>query len=268
FTARFFSLAFGVLLIALTYRIGKEIGGARVGLLAALFLSLVRFQGWWSQDIKNYTLSTFFAWAGIWFVWKWFFSQSNNQTRYRIGYVIATTLALYSHYLAALIFLAANLFVVIMIITRGQARRLAPTWFAAQIAVFLLFAPWLYLYLQNGATWTAAPAFDFGLFLRLAATVLSLGVTTFIENYTWLVLGLLVVAALSIGWLIVSRWSLVISQPPPRHLVTLSPCHPVTPVRPPSSIVRRPSLAWGTLLSLLILLIPPALIYFLSLTPA
>ncbi|HZQ05748.1 MAG TPA: glycosyltransferase family 39 protein, partial [Anaerolineae bacterium] len=272
FSARFFSLVFGVLLVALVYRIGKEIGGARVGLLAALFLSLARFPVWWSQDIKNYTLSTFFAWAGVWFVWKWLFSKSNN--RYLIGYVLGTTLALYSHYLAALVFLADNVFVAIVWITQWRAsrasgdavrrKRLALQWIAAQIAVLVLFAPWLYLYLRNGATWTAAPAFDFGLFVRLAATVLSLGVTTYIENYIWAVLGLFVVAGLSVGWIVESRELRVES-----HLVTPSPCHRVVPIRRPSSVVRpRSSLAFGALLSLLILLIPPALIYFLSLTPA
>src|SRR5581483_11068342 len=75
FTARFFSLVCGVLLIAIIYRIGKDIGGARLGLIAALFSALARFQVWWSQDIKNYTLSALFAWASVWFVWKWLFNS-------------------------------------------------------------------------------------------------------------------------------------------------------------------------------------------------
>lgn len=269
FTGRFFSLLFGVLLVALLYRIGKEIGGRRLGLVAALFLALARFNIWWSQDIKNYTLSAFFAWASVWFVWKIIFLESNLLRRFDskkiiwVGYIFSTTLALYSHYLAALIVLANNVFVASVVLAKWRRGEnfvsLAVRWCVAQAAVVVLFAPWLYVYLQNGATWSAAPTFDFGLFLQLAATVLTLGVTTYIENYTGIVLGMVAVAALSVGWLVQRKPTGGI-QPP--HDVPL-------PVERDSAFVTlRARLAWGTLYMLLIALIPPALIYILSLTPA
>ncbi len=265
FTGRFFSVAFGVLLVALVYRIGKEMGGARLGLLAALFLSLARFNVWWSQDIKNYTLSAFFAWVSVLFVWRWLFDNSQmadgrwQMTKrdwlFAIGYTLSAFLALFSHYLAALIVLANNIFVGIVLLKkwrRGEnVRPLLIRWTLAQIAVVILFAPWLYMYLQNGATWSAAPKFDFGLFLQLAATVLTLGVTTFIENYTLVVLGLLFIAALSLGWVIKPQ---------------TTDDRPQTATRRPSSVIRHRSSAVVYLL--LIALLPPALIYILSLTPA
>ena len=58
---RFLSVAFGVLTIALIYRIGKHIGGEWIGILAALFLATARFHIWWSQDIKNFLGHAFFA---------------------------------------------------------------------------------------------------------------------------------------------------------------------------------------------------------------
>lgn len=265
FTGRFFSVAFGVLLVALVYRIGKEMGGARLGLLAALFLSLARFNVWWSQDIKNYTLSAFFAWVSVLFVWRWLFDNSQmadgrwQMTKrdwlFAIGYTLSAFLALFSHYLAALIVLANNVFVGIVLLKkwrRGEnVRPLLIRWTLAQIAVVILFAPWLYMYLQNGATWSAAPKFDFGLFLQLAATVLTLGVTTFIENYTLVVLGLLFIAALSLGWVIRPQ---------------TADDRPQTATRRPSSVIRHRSSAVVYLV--LIALLPPALIYILSLTPA
>lgn len=252
FTGRFFSLVFGVLLVALVYRLGKEMSGARLGLLAALFLALARFNVWWSQDIKNYTLSSFFAWASVYFVWKLFFGARRNtggrEALLWLGYILASFLALFSHYLAAVIILANNVFVLTILLMRWRRGQpflsLLLRWSLAQVAVLGLFAPWLYVYLQNGATWSAAPAFDFGLFLRLAATVLTLGVTTDIENYTWLVPGMLLVAALSVGWLV--------RRPTADNSLAASP----------------PSRAWATFYLLLIALLPPALIYVLSLTPA
>ncbi|GIL15355.1 MAG: hypothetical protein BroJett039_05280 [Chloroflexota bacterium] len=260
FTGRFFSVIFGALLVAVVYRLGKEIGGARLGLLAALFLSLARFQIWWAQDIKNYTLSAFFAWASVLFVWKLFFDgrQTTDDRRkilFWIGYALATFLALFSHYLAALIVLANNVFAGIVLISRWRrGEKIFPLllkWSLAQVAVVILFLPWLGLYLQNGATWSAAPTFDFGLFLRLAATVLALGVTTYIENYTWIVAGILLIAGLSLGWVI-------------RRQTTDD--RPQTATRRPSSVVHHRSSAVVYLF--LIALIPPALIYILALTPA
>lgn len=244
-TGRFFSVLFGVLAVAVLYRLGKAIGGARLGLLAAGLLALARFQVWWSQDIKNYTLSAFFAWASVWFVWQWLFGKGRGRGAW-VGYVACAALALYSHYLGALVVLASNLFVVIVLLARWRRgeRSLGPwvRWALAQAAVFALFAPWGYVYLQNGATWTAAPAFDFLLFLRLAATVLALGVTTFIENYTWVVLALVGVAALAVGW--------------------------VAQGRGVGAQGGREAAAWGAVYAWVILLVPPVLIYALSLTPA
>lgn len=245
FAARFVSVFFGLLTVALLYRIGRKIGGNNLGLLAALLLTLARFHVWWSQDIKNYTLSGFFALASVWFVllfvvdrtfrrttnpdhegtplhaprtpfWGPVRAWSRGETGSRgfavlTGYVLSITLALYSHYLAALIFLADNLFVLVLLLREwlkergeGQPRVVAPTlqWIIAQGAVLALYAPWLALYWQNAATWSAAPAFDFGLFLRLAATVFALGVTTYIDNYFWVVLGFTLLAALSAAWVV------------------------------------------------------------------
>lgn len=248
---RFFSLFFGVLTIALLYRVGKKIGGAWLGLVAALILALARFHIWWSQDIKNYTLSGFFALASVWFVLEML--DRGRQTADHpagggqwsvVGYVASITLALYSHYLAAMIFLADNIFVAIFLLREWRAgrnpRALFVQWCVAQIAVLALFAPWLFIYLQNGATWAAAPAFDFGLFLRLVATVLPLGITTFIENYTLIALGFGLLAALGAAWIFVR----------------------------PSLRVPRPPIAAGALFALIIVLVPPVLIYLLSLTPA
>ncbi len=91
---------------------------------------------------------------------------------------------MWTHYLAALVLLALNLYWLFVIL--NQRRWLIGSlvnWFIANLLAAALFAPWLYLYLQNAAAWTAAPTFDFALFLKLVATVLPLGVTTNIDNY-------------------------------------------------------------------------------------
>jgi hypothetical protein len=98
----------------------------------------------------------------------------------------------------------------------------------------ILFAPWLVLYLQNAQAWSAAPAFDFGLFLKLIATALPLGVTTNIDDYAGLTVGFTTLAALGIATVIASDQG------------------------------ERGN---PMVLYVLILLFPPILIYALSLTP-
>lgn len=145
FAGRFVSVFFGLLTVALLYRIGRKIGGNALGLVAALLLTLARFHVWWSQDIKNYTLSGFFALASVWFVLALVSKDATKAQSHKgfrvpffaswrlrgksiwlwLGYVLSITVALYSHYLAALIFLADNLFVLMVLLREWREGRAA-----------------------------------------------------------------------------------------------------------------------------------------------
>lgn len=266
FAGRFVSVAFGVLTIALIYRIGKRVGGAWIGALAALFLATARFHIWWSQDIKNYTPSIFFAFAAVWFAiqvssFKFQVQSSeerpsqfairNSQFAIRnslLGYALCAALALWTHYLAALVLLALNIYALIIFLA-DKSEIINPkskilNWFIANLLAAALFAPWLYLYLQNAAAWTAAPAFDFALFLKLVATVLPLGITTNIDDYVAVTIAFTVLAAFPVFSMLYSGF---------RH--------------------KRLNTEHWTLLTAhcslftLIVALPPILIYILSLTP-
>lgn len=247
FAGRFVSLCFGVLTIALLYRIGKKVGGAWLGALAALFLAVARFDIWWSQDIKNYTPSIFFAFAAVWFAMQILdFRFTKAMRNLILGYALCAALALWTHYLAALVLIALNLYALVVFILPkqqkiGNQKSKIINWMIANLLAAALFAPWLYLYLQNASAWSAAPAFDFTLFLKLVATVLPLGVTTNIDNYAVLTIAFTALATLAV---VSGRWS----------------------------VVRRktdypPSTTHYSLLFILIVIFPPILIYILSLTP-
>ncbi len=296
FAGRFISLAFGVLTIALLYRIGKRVGedilakvpstsprsaqdkpsqgfarvgGAWIGVLAALFLATARFHVWWSQDIKNYTPSIFFAFAAVWFGLNLIsdfrfqisdFSFRNSIPAIRnsiLAYALCAALAMWTHYLAALVLLALNLYALIVISRSFLVASRSPSepvlrppsavfrdWLIANLLAAALFAPWMYLYLQNAAAWSAAPAFDFALFLKLVATVLPLGVTTNIDNYAALTIAFTAIAAVPV----ISMLHSVFSK---RKLNT----------EPWSLLTEH----W--ILFTLIVALPPILLYALSLTP-
>jgi 4-amino-4-deoxy-L-arabinose transferase-like glycosyltransferase len=254
FSGRLFSVFFGILGIAVVYRLAKRIGGGKLGVLAALLLTLSPFHILWSQDIKDYTVSGFFALLSLWCTYS-LFSGGQIASRQRrwlwLGYVAGMTLAIYSHYLAALIFLADNLFVG-LVLAWQWFRRQKPLpdfirWSLAQLAVLGLFAPWLLLYWNDAPSRTAAPAVDPGFFVQLTATLFAVGVTLHLEQYIPQVIFLGILAGIGGIWLV-------------RYVIQLPRSRSV-------SSSREYRLAAGALLGLILISIPPLFVYTLSLTP-
>jgi uncharacterized membrane protein len=57
FGLRLLSVMFGLLTIAAAYLLGKRINGRFTGLLAALFMTISRFDISWSQEMRMYALA-------------------------------------------------------------------------------------------------------------------------------------------------------------------------------------------------------------------
>jgi len=213
FAVRFSSVLAGILAVPLVYRLGRLVANKQVGVLAAVFLAVARFHIWWSQDIKMYALAVALAIVSLYLVLRilrggslWLF----------VAYIAVTAAAIYTHYLTLLIALSENLLVLLVLVLpsprpspppplpgrergeRGDRRRLLVGWVAAQLALVALGLPWVYLTSQHTISWVAPPPLSFTLFLRLYATVLSLGLTTHVERYTLPVLGFLLVAAIGL----------------------------------------------------------------------
>jgi mannosyltransferase len=61
FLLRFASVFFGVLSVVMIERVGRRVGGERVGLLAALLLAINPFATWFAQDARMYAMVPFFV---------------------------------------------------------------------------------------------------------------------------------------------------------------------------------------------------------------
>ena len=61
FLLRYASVFFGVLSIVMIYRVGRRVGGERVGLVAALLLAVNPFAIWFAQDARMYAMVPFFV---------------------------------------------------------------------------------------------------------------------------------------------------------------------------------------------------------------
>lgn len=146
YALRFTSAWFGVLAVALVYRLARRLGlGRRVAALAAALLAISPYAIWHSQDAAMYSMSLALTLASTVLM-----LEALAQTPQRMvrivrwaAYVAVTWLALQTHICAAHIIVAQNVFIVgRAIANRAERRHLAP-WLAAQAATLLLCLPWL-----------------------------------------------------------------------------------------------------------------------------
>ena len=94
------SLGFGVIGIALIYALGKRLFNRSIGLIAAGLLAFSAYHVWYSQEAKMYTLITALALAAIYCLRR---GVEEGKTRFWVGVVVCTSLAMYAHILAALL---------------------------------------------------------------------------------------------------------------------------------------------------------------------
>jgi mannosyltransferase len=100
YTLRFFSLMFGVLCVPLSYVLGRRLFDPLSGLLAAAMVAVSPYLVWYSQEVKMYTLVTALALLGVYGLRR---AVAEREWRWWAVQVAATSLAFYSHILAALL---------------------------------------------------------------------------------------------------------------------------------------------------------------------
>lgn len=184
FAMRLPALVFGVLLVPLAAAWGRQVGGRRVGALAALFVALSQSQVWLSQDVRSqYVMAASFSvLATILLVRA---CEEKRPFPLWAAYAAAAALALHSHYYAVFILPAHAVY-----IWRRGRRQTAPAWTAASGAAALLLAPWVL------ATWP-----------QVAATHLAEAMRVDLAHHLWEV-GEALVAGPAFG-LPAGRWVLL-----------------------------------------------------------
>jgi len=199
FAARFISLLCGVVTVAALYPLAKALLGRRIALLATLLLAFSRFHVWWSQEMRMYIVATLWGVLSLHMLLRWFTAEgwwsSGRQThpqrpaRQALLYVLTTAAGLYTLYLFVTVVLIENLFFLYLLLRQNllMRRRSLTRWVLAQVAVLALFAPWLALALPRMHSWSVAEPFSLRVFVQLYATLLTLGISTYVERYAGLV---------------------------------------------------------------------------------
>ncbi|MEW5718144.1 MAG: hypothetical protein AB1817_05940 [Chloroflexota bacterium] len=186
-----------------------------VALIAAALIAINPYQIWHSQDVRNYTMWPALSLLALIFLWRWWRLEIRDW-RLEIGnlgapnlqspisnllfYVFATLASLYTHYYDTFILVAENIFVFAFVLFARRWQTLA-RWIGAQIAIGLLYAPWI-LFGTNRITTYGEASAESGVSLldvfsrTLASFTLSDTMPDDLKTMLWLPLALALVAIL------------------------------------------------------------------------
>lgn len=174
FSVRFLSVLFSTAMIPLLVQFGRRLFSRRTGWLTALLGAINPFYLWYAQETRMYAMVATLALASL-VLFLAFIAPTRATRKSALGLTVTTTLALYTHYFAALIWLVEN---VIFFLMPGWRKRLQ-AWLRAQGVITLLFAPWLVLVapllLQHEKAWILP--LGLGDMIERAVEAYSLGMT-------------------------------------------------------------------------------------------
>lgn len=136
------SLVAGVLILALTYALGRRLFDARTGLVALWLAAFNPFQLWYSQEVRMYTVGAALALLTLWAALR--LLDRRRTVVWLVVYVVSAAAALYTLYYFAFWLVALNVAMLVLLWRTSTKRRTrVGGWLAAQAGVLLLFAPWL-----------------------------------------------------------------------------------------------------------------------------
>jgi mannosyltransferase len=141
---RFFSVIWGVLSIALIFRIGRQIAGLVVGLAAAFLLAISPFHIWYSQEARTYSLLLFLILLAHWFLFR---LLCHGRLQDWLGYTLCLVSALFSHYFTVMVLVAHYLFFALHF---RHYRLPLSRWLVAAGIVGVIFLTWLSFLWLNG----------------------------------------------------------------------------------------------------------------------
>ncbi|MGQ9628667.1 MAG: glycosyltransferase family 39 protein [Anaerolineae bacterium] len=148
FSAAFFSLFFGLLLLPVGYWLGRFLYGSRVGMVAAGLVAISPFNLWYSQEIRMYTLGAFLALVGLYCLVR---LLGNGGWKLEVGgWILSSVWGLYTLYYFVFLLAAENLYVLYHI-WRKRDWAFLWRWVPAQTAIIVLYLPWLPIALRQAA---------------------------------------------------------------------------------------------------------------------
>ena len=141
FALRFPGVWWGVLAVALLYRLGRRISYRPLpAVAAALLLAISPYAIWHAQDARMYSMSLALTAAAILLGIE---ALERRRWPWAVAYILAAWLALHTHYYAVFVLVALNLFVLLWTAFAPRMRPMLAPWLLWQVLVVALYLPWL-----------------------------------------------------------------------------------------------------------------------------
>lgn len=150
---RLLSVFFGLALVLAVYLVGQELLGRRAGTLSALLVALAPLHVYYAQEVRMYAFVTALG-ALSWYAL--LRAERGGGKRWHVAYAVATAMALYTEYYAALLWCGQALYVALRSArNRRPLNRLAREW-AYTLVPLPLYLPWLVYALPKLAAYVGA----------------------------------------------------------------------------------------------------------------
>lgn len=194
-STRLLSALFGILAIPVTYKVAARMFDRATGLFAAGLLALSRFHLEFSQEARMYSLLCLLSLLSFYYFLK--LLEGKKSRLALAGYIITSALMMYTHVYSFFILAAQNLYVLILLFaSRDMFKRNWKRWLVAQIALLVLFLPWLSVQMQQFSRvqegfWI--PKLPPGLLLYTLKMYAG-------SNYLAWILSVLIALAVFVGW--------------------------------------------------------------------
>lgn len=144
--ARFLSLGFFLAIIPMVYILGKLVFNHKVGLYAALLVTVSPFMQWYGSEARMYSMLAFMTVLHYYFFIKVY---EEGRTRQWIGYILVAILGLYTHYFFGFVLLTEALFY--LLYRRSFPKGSLKKFIVSAVVALGAFAPWL-LYVRSLGT--------------------------------------------------------------------------------------------------------------------
>ncbi len=150
---RALSILAGVLAVAMTYVVGRQMFGAPTGLAAAAMMAVAKGQVFYSQEVRMYSLLTLLGLVSAHFLLK----LKNRPSRGNFwGYVLASIALLYTHNYAMFVVAAQSLYFLLLVtVWRHRTAADWKTFLASQGIIATSFLPWAFVLLDLAGKWRA-----------------------------------------------------------------------------------------------------------------
>ncbi|CAG0933509.1 hypothetical protein TFLX_03083 [Thermoflexales bacterium] len=141
FVVRYLSVCFGVLVVGLTYALGK-LYAERAGLIVAGLMALAPLAVYYSQETRGYMLLTALILVATLAALR--LLNGDRRKRIWLAYLMSLALALYTHYFAAFAWAAINVgYIMLDFRSFYKLRKSFWHWLLAQFLVLVCFLPWI-----------------------------------------------------------------------------------------------------------------------------